>query len=201
MRLSHQKNQKDKNSEKEINDMLTSVEPMIWSILSKYGNLTKGDMEDLKQEILIFLWEKIIPAYDYNKANAKFSSFAYRCIVNFINRKIQKIKRNHFNETNAAHIYYDVCEERHSDNVLQAREKVHFFEKIIKNNEIKLRPKEKIVINLIINNPDITQRTISTIMGYKHPSAISMMLLRLRRRLKKSPILKNSEIITEESVQ
>jgi DNA-directed RNA polymerase specialized sigma24 family protein len=170
---------------------------MIWSIISKYQYLSKCDKEDIKQEVLIFLWEKIIPVYDYERAHAKFSSFAYRCIVNFVNRRIQKMNRLYSYKENAAHIYYEIQDERVSKNVLIAKEKAKFFEDLVKEDKIKLKPKEKIVLNIIIDNPDITQREISERLGYKHPSAISMMLLRLRRRLAKSTILKKNDIIHE----
>lgn len=176
----------------EINDMLKSIEPMIFSILRKYKNISMDDMEDFKQEIMMFLWNKVIPAYK-SDLSTKFSSFAYRCIVNFVNRKIHVRDRNYHYEKNASHSFYDIQTERCSEHVRLSRTKIQIFEKMIKQNEIILKPKEKKVIQMILNSPDITQREIADKLGYKHASAISMMILRLRRRLEKVKALKVSE--------
>lgn len=171
------------NNDKKVNEMLVGIEPMIWSILNSYKNLSHQDREDICQDVMIFIANKVIPAYDASK-NTKFSSFAYRCILNFVNRYMNKRKRlaeyNHI----SAEIFYEKMNERKSHDTERARERIQVFEEMFNEERMELKPKERVVIQMILDDPDITQREISEAMGYSHPSAVSMMLLRLRRRLK-----------------
>ncbi|MGQ4893469.1 MAG: sigma-70 family RNA polymerase sigma factor [Candidatus Njordarchaeia archaeon] len=166
----------------EINEELIKIEHMIWSILQTFNNLSREDKEDLKQEVLIYLWQKVFPRYDSSKA--KFSSYAYRCSVNFITKRLKRRRNIRCQEENCINEFYVRLEEaRQVKECELSNEKVKFIESLPTHPVIK--KKEKKVIEHIISNPYSTQREIAEKMGYSYPSAISMMMVRLRQKLER----------------
>ena len=165
----------------EIDEVLRGVEPMIWSILAKFNGLSKEDREDLKQEVMIHLWNKVIPKHD--PRISKLSSFIYRCATNFIIRKVRKMTRERESSSDAAFGFTERKMERLSSRAIDAaKDRLEHLTYLLEDGDLA-RAREAVVVELISGNPNITQREIADEMGYKHPSAISMMLLRMRKRL------------------
>jgi RNA polymerase sigma factor (sigma-70 family) len=164
------------------NQILEDIHKMVWDIIHGY-NLSHDVKQDICQEAMIFLWQSIIPKYDETRG-AKFSSFAYRCVVNFINKKIKILNRRRLNTISVdseklegmASYEHDVCFDDDPRGKL---------EELIDFNEGKMSEKEKTVLRLMRDVPHITQREIADIVGFKHPSAVSMLLKRVRKRIKR----------------
>ena len=174
--------QKKEPTTDQVNEILSGVSPMIWSILSGYGGLSNQDREDLKQEVLVYLWEHVLP--QYTPGRAKFSSFAYRCAVNFINRKLFSSNRKSNNVRVAIDRFQDILNDRNNQSNSPVEDKCKALEIIIRKKDGLLKPKEVVVLSLMRDNPYITQKDIAEIMGYNHPSAISMMMTRMRKKIK-----------------
>jgi RNA polymerase sigma factor (sigma-70 family) len=188
LHMSTKKNRPKKKIDRD-NELLSGIEPMIWSILSKYTNVGKKELEDVKQDTMIFIWKRVIPDFKPSM-KTKFSSFAYRCAVNFINRQIKKIFRKQVRDTGAYSTHYEKIEERKLEPVEDARRKISSFEKLMESeNRDCIKPMEMRVVKIIMDKPDITQREVALKLGYKYPSAISMMLLRMRRRLEADKLI------------
>jgi RNA polymerase sigma factor (sigma-70 family) len=175
---------KETHSLDEINQILCGVEAMVWSILAGFHKLSHEDKEDLKSEIMIYLHRKILPKYDPTR-NAKFSSFAYKCIVNFIKRKLFARKKRRKRQAVVHHTFQEDIDNEERHKALEcAQNRVVKLRDAISDGGV-LKPKEMVVFFLMDHNPDLTQREIAEIVGYKHPSAISMMMSRMREKLKK----------------
>jgi RNA polymerase sigma factor (sigma-70 family) len=164
--------------------MLRGIEPMIWSILNKYKNIPYETMKDLKQDVMVYLLNNVMPKFDPKLA--KFSSFAYRCIVNFINRRLYRDKRRHDRDLSAAERYYDTVKERYSAGMATFEgEYAEILYNITSGVDIGLmKGKELKAIKIIMDNPYVTQKSLAKRLKYRHSSAVSMMLLRMRKRLK-----------------
>ena len=178
------KNQAAETENLTPNEMLCGIEPMIWSILSKYKMVPYETQKDIKQEAMIYLACKVIPKF--NPALAKFSSFAYRCVTNFINRRLQRDVRRGTRDLAAAERYHGKIAERTDLGPLTLEgECSEILVNITSGADMAImKGKELMAIMLIMENPYITQRNIARKLGYKRPSAVSMMLLRMRKRLK-----------------
>jgi len=159
---------------------------MIWSIISSFSGLSFEDKKDIKQDVMIYLFQKVIPKFDPSRGT-KFSSFAYRCIVNYVRRHIVTANRKRIYLDNAAVEHYErSCISAKSERVYYANERLDgLFHNVTENPECELRVKEKVVLLLMRSNPCITQKEIADIMGYKHPSAISMLVMRMRKKIRK----------------
>ncbi len=172
----------------ENNKILLSVDSMVWSIIGKYKNVLHEDMKDIKQDILLHLVDKIIPRHD--PEISKFSSFAYRCIVNFINRRLRRDRRRVEKECMAAHMHYSKIFERDSmEPLTQNGEYSEIINGLTREEFGEMKGKELKAIVIMVDNPFITQKTLAKKLGYKHPSAVSMMLIRMRKRLKKNKLI------------
>lgn len=185
--MNHQDKKKNPNS-KDLDpaQMLESVEAMIWSIISSFSGLSIEDKKDIKQDVMIYLYQKVIPKFDPSRGT-KFSSFAYRCIVNYVRRHLVTANKKRVFLDNAAVEHYERSQ------LADKRERVHYanerldglFNNVTDNPECELKVKEKVVLLLMRSNPGITQKEIADIMGYKHPSAISMLVMRMRKKIRK----------------
>lgn len=166
--------------------MLEGVEAMIWSIISSFSGLSIEDKKDIKQDVMIYLYQKVIPKFDPSRGT-KFSSFAYRCIVNYVRRHLVNCNRKRIFLDNAAVEHYERAQ------TADKKERIHYanerldglFNNVTSNPECELKVKEKIVLLLMKANPGITQKEIADIMGYKHPSAISMLVMRMRKKIRR----------------
>lgn len=164
--------------------MLRGIEPMIWSILNKYKGIPYESMKDLKQDVMIYLLHNVMPKFDPKVA--KFSSFAYRCIVNFINRRLHRDKRRYDRDIQAAERYYDTVNERYASGVATCEgEYAEILRNITSGNDTELmKGKELKAIRIIMDDPYVTQKNLARRLRYRHSSAVSMMLLRMRKRLR-----------------
>lgn len=176
---------------KSSEELLIGIEPMIWSILQNYVGILKEDKEDLKQEVMIYIWNKVIPQYDEERG-AKFSSFAYRCVVNFVNRKLYTKNRKKINYTNAIDAIRNTRREFHEEEIGITAEKLKLLRELVSKEGGPFKEREKIVMTMMINRPSITQKEIADTLEYRHPSAVSMMMSRIRRKIKK--ILKDHDM-------
>lgn len=170
-----------------VNQRLKGIEPMIWSILSGYGGLSNQDREDLKQDVLIYLWEHVLPQWEPERA--KWSSFAYRCSVNFINRRLFSRNRRERNVSVAVDRFQDIINDRKEEENSVCEQKTYILDIVIKKKSGVLKPKEIVVLSLMRDDPAITQKDIAEIMGYNHPSAISMMMTRMRKKIRNTEFL------------
>jgi len=172
----------------EADRILRSIEAMIWSIISGFHGLEHEDKNDLKQDILCYVYQDLMPKYEANRG-AKFSSFAYKCIVNYLRRRMYVRNREEMAIASAAPEYYDrfACGVKTPSAIL-ATEKINSLMELLKRKKQPFSTKEKVIIAVLHDNTDITQREISQIMGYKHPSAVSMIVSRMRKKMKTAPI-------------
>jgi RNA polymerase sigma factor (sigma-70 family) len=158
---------------------------MIWSILQNYSGISKEDREDLKQEVMFYLWNHVMPQYDESKG-AKFSSFAYRCAVNFINRKLYSSNRKRLTYTKTIETLRDTEKEYYEEECSITSEKIDMLKDLIDDDNGPFKDREKIVMIMMIDRPSITQKEIADTMGYRHPSAISMMMSRIRKKIRRA---------------
>jgi RNA polymerase sigma factor (sigma-70 family) len=154
---------------------------MIWSIIQGYSGLSPEDKQDLKQDVMVYIWNLVMEQYNPDKG-AKFSSFAYRCAVNFINRKLYSRGRKNTTHQRALEVYKDKESEKNAEASEVVHDKLRVVYDMIVRDDDALKPKEKAVILIMIDDPYITQKEIAEIMGYRHPSAISMMMSRIRNK-------------------
>lgn len=166
--------------------MLRSIEPMIWSILTGY-NIPAQDKSDLKSEAMIHLWQKVIPRFDEDRG-VKFSSFAYRCVVNFINKKLYtNARKNHL--TDEMHSTFSFQEYISNDGALG--QQLAHVDALIGDKASQLKPREIEVLTILRENPSMTQRDIAAKIGYRHPSSVSMLLKRLRIKIRRMNLFDN----------
>ena len=173
----------------EVDRILRSIEAMIWSIISSFHGLEHEDKNDLKQDVLLYVYSELMPKYESNRG-AKFSSFAYKCIVNFIRRRMYMKKRMEMAFIASIPEYYD----RFGHGVktmsaVVATEKINALVELLKRRNHPFSVKERAVIAILHDNLDITQREVARIMGYSHPSAVSMIISRMRKKMKTEQIL------------
>jgi RNA polymerase sigma factor (sigma-70 family) len=164
---------------KNTNDILIGIEPMVWSILSHYKGMDKTELEDIKQDVMIHIWTKILPAYDGRQC--KFSSFAYRCAVNFINSKMRSRRRRAARMSGVVNRYYGqgAGAEGHA-----RVERMLSIVTVVGG----LKPIESKVLEMMLDDSRTSQNAIAKRLGYKSCSAASMILLRMRRRLREAGI-------------
>lgn len=162
-----------------VNAMLIGIEPMIWSILSHYKGMDRAELEDIKQDVLIHVWVKAVPAYDGRQC--KFSSFAYRCAVNFINSKMRSRRRRGVRMEGVAETHYRRM------GGLDGHARAARMALIVKVVGV-LKPIESKVLEMMLDDPRTSQNAIAKRLGYKSCSAASMILLRMRRRLREAGI-------------
>ena len=177
--------------------ILKSIDSMIWSIIHNYSNIPFQEKEDIHQEASIFVVTKLIPKYDPSK-KVKFSAFAFKCLTNFIAYKSTSYLKKKSNVISGDDIF-TFCQENNGNFSLADEkdvisEKINFDEERLKTiREMMeddtegsyLHPNEKKVLALLIENPKITQKEISENLGYSYPSAVSAILNRMRKRFKR----------------
>ena len=153
------------------NQRLEGIRPMIYSILKGYGGLSREDRLDLLQEVMVYIWQHVIPSYDPERGT-KFSSFTYRCAVNFINRKVKGITRDRVYNTDAIETFSNGESEKYDEDTIRKKERVNTLSQIVCSNSV-LKHKERVVLTIMMDDPFVTQKKIAEIIGYSHPSAVS----------------------------
>lgn len=171
--------------------MLKSVEPMIWSIIHRYNNIPQEEKKDIFQDVCLFIIQKVIPKYNPEKG-VKFSVFAFRCISNRVQLRCIKYQKYKSNVISGEDIFiqdYPVidgnCEE--SERQSFDEERIKSIKEMVEDNseECYLKDNEKNVLKLIFENPRITQKEICEKLNYSYPSAVSAILNRMRKRMKR----------------
>lgn len=174
-------------TDKQKEEMWESVSNMIWKIINDFNNIQYCDKQDIYQAASIKLLNYIIPRYNPDR-KVQFKDFAYVCLKNFITRKINELnKHNNRNMLCEDGLILSIAgedlidEEPFEEDILSL--KINKIREMADDEESSLKEKERIVIKMFFNNSNITQREISEIFGFNHPSGVSAILSRMRRRL------------------
>lgn len=174
----------------EIETYYEGIRNMIWSIIHKFNNLTPQDKEDLFQEASVFVTTKLVFKYDKSK-NVAFKDFAYICIKNFVLRKVNNIgkyKKVILADSEVLSILPDMVDE---SSIQEDSNRVSALRKLLERDSCLLKENEKVVLRMIFENPNITQREMSAKMGFSFASGVGAILSRLRKRIKEEGMLED----------
>ncbi len=175
-------------TDEEISNYYDSIKNMIWHIIHQFNNIKQEDKEDIFQDASIFVTTKLVYKYDKTK-NVEFKDFAYICIKNFVLRRINNFNKYKKNLVVDSSLLKMIPEQIDESSCCDNLDKVSSIRKLFHNNPDMLKENEKIVLGMIFENPNITQREMSERMGFHFASGTGAILNRLRRRIKEDGLL------------
>jgi DNA-directed RNA polymerase specialized sigma24 family protein len=170
--------------------VLEGIQPMLRRMAM---NLTsQNDVEDLVQRCMLSLWEKSLPRYDaWRVPKTKVTSFLHRCALMFMYQDARRrvaARRKHlkaFPCTRKPGHGRDAIRDSHMDDVAmpdQTIERIALH--VLDNLEQYFTRSQVRAMRAVQANPQALHREVARMLGYRSPSSVSMILTRMRTRLR-----------------
>lgn len=169
---------RDKSDEHAWDDFVNYYKDFIQMVLAKMG-LSGSECDDLTQETLISLWEKL-PELNYNKEKAKFRTWLSRVIKNKAIdyfRKIStqnKLKQNYSKEQEAQ------LESDETDEMIQQEWEIHLIKLAL--NRISSRFSENSLKTFELAMEGLDDHEIAKKLN-QQPNTINKLKNRIKKRL------------------
>jgi DNA-directed RNA polymerase specialized sigma24 family protein len=176
----------------EVSEVLHGVENMLYLLARSQsrGRLKDHEISEMVQECREWLWKRSLPKYDSHR-RVKVQTFIYQCARNFFRQHLRASSRSR-KSTRRKKIF--LVNPEHMLHSLRARseaidDRVAVVAEDVMEHPDKFFTEAQIkVFQVLLQNPNVPKQDLAAMLGYKRASSLSMMVRRIKERIREIDI-------------